>query len=414
MLALGEQPDLVALLQLSCAATMNERVPASDVYRIETAHLVQALKDFESGAVSHGFSESTRFDLLIDGRRRYPPKAIVGLAAQHAIGRVLVPGDFSGGESSAAFRLLWDRGFEIATKPSRVGLLDATFCAVRSADQTFLVVESGGGGRNSDYAAGLEALLDGLAELDAIIVDVWIDSVSTRRLPPEDRRLLPAERVLPLRLREVDSIHGLRLALTSAASRTARADDAKGSGNPNKRLRIEVDLPGELSLHELVARLAGRELALETRQRTFVFTPKAPSQSPDDQMRDAIDATVVTRLHAAMQQCLYKDLVARYGKDRVAAEQVTASGCPADIVVERDYGIEVYEIKTAPEPRDCVRQALGQLLEYGYWPGSPPCLALHVVGPSQLDDDTRGYLGSLHETFKSGVDYICIGSEKQT
>jgi NAD(P)-dependent dehydrogenase (short-subunit alcohol dehydrogenase family) len=37
-----------------------------------------------------------KYDLVFEGHR-YPPKAVVGLAAERLAGRVLDPGDFSGG-----------------------------------------------------------------------------------------------------------------------------------------------------------------------------------------------------------------------------------------------------------------------------------------------------------------------------
>jgi len=61
-------------------------------------HLLQAFADFDAG-VPHAFADSTRFDVLHEGRR-YPPKAIVGLAARHILGAPLQPDDFSGGEGS--------------------------------------------------------------------------------------------------------------------------------------------------------------------------------------------------------------------------------------------------------------------------------------------------------------------------
>jgi hypothetical protein len=63
----------------------------------------------------HAFGPSTFYDLL-EGGRRYPPKAVVGLAARRALGRALRPEEFSGGEESWAFRLLRDRGFSVVRK----------------------------------------------------------------------------------------------------------------------------------------------------------------------------------------------------------------------------------------------------------------------------------------------------------
>jgi 5-methylcytosine-specific restriction protein A len=64
---------------------------------ITAQHVRLALRDFDSKAVEHRFADSTRYDLLIEGRR-YPPNAILGLAGRYVTGQALTPEDFSGGE----------------------------------------------------------------------------------------------------------------------------------------------------------------------------------------------------------------------------------------------------------------------------------------------------------------------------
>lgn len=48
----------------------------------------------------HGFAPTTTYELLWDGRR-YPPKAILGVAYEVATGRHLASSDFEGGKSGA-------------------------------------------------------------------------------------------------------------------------------------------------------------------------------------------------------------------------------------------------------------------------------------------------------------------------
>lgn len=66
-------------------------------------------------AAKHGFTESTDFDLIHDGRR-LPPKAIFGLAAARRIGRPLTPAEFSGDDTAPSFAILRDLGFAIERK----------------------------------------------------------------------------------------------------------------------------------------------------------------------------------------------------------------------------------------------------------------------------------------------------------
>ena len=82
-----------------------------------------------------------------------------------------------------------------------------------------------------------------------------------------------------------------------------------------------------------------------------------------------------------------------------------SAGRRADIIVRLPDGYELFEIKTALAPRDCVREALSQLLEYAYWPGSPDFIALWIVGPSPIDSETQQYLDGLRERFGLPVGY---------
>jgi len=63
----------------------------------------------------HAFADSRDYDVIINDRR-YPPKAIVGLAASAFTGLTFTPADFSGGIKSKCVRLLTDQGFQIVNK----------------------------------------------------------------------------------------------------------------------------------------------------------------------------------------------------------------------------------------------------------------------------------------------------------
>lgn len=68
-------------------------------------------------AAAYGFANSTDFDLVYEGKR-FPPKAILGLAAERVVGRALSADEFSGGETSACFAVLRGLGFDIHRKTS--------------------------------------------------------------------------------------------------------------------------------------------------------------------------------------------------------------------------------------------------------------------------------------------------------
>jgi hypothetical protein len=62
-------------------------------------HVLHALSDLDGGA-EHSFGQATEYELIYEGRRYYP-KAVVGLALRHHLGRVWQPNEFSGGEAPA-------------------------------------------------------------------------------------------------------------------------------------------------------------------------------------------------------------------------------------------------------------------------------------------------------------------------
>lgn len=77
-------------------------------------HIRAAIHDLETG-IPHPFGDSTGYDVLYNGKR-YPPKAVVGLAAGKLTGQSLGPYDFKGGLRSKCFKVLTRCNFSIVTK----------------------------------------------------------------------------------------------------------------------------------------------------------------------------------------------------------------------------------------------------------------------------------------------------------
>lgn len=93
---------------------------AAEAFSSVTREDVQkALSDLDRG-VEHPFGSSSTYDLIYEGRR-YPPKAVIALAAKTHSGVNLVPADFPGGEGTAAFATLRRLGFEVLPKDISTG-----------------------------------------------------------------------------------------------------------------------------------------------------------------------------------------------------------------------------------------------------------------------------------------------------
>jgi hypothetical protein len=87
--------------------------------RVDHDHVLQAIKEYdglgpERFFSEHGFAPTTTYELAWENRR-YPPKAILGVAYEFATGRRLASGDFEGGKSGAV-KVLGQLGFTVQQK----------------------------------------------------------------------------------------------------------------------------------------------------------------------------------------------------------------------------------------------------------------------------------------------------------
>ena len=90
---------------------MPQSIPAG----MTREHVLRALADLEAG-IPHPFGHPTGYE-LVDGDKRYAPKAVIGVACRYSIGRMLQPEEFSGGEAPGQANFVLRRlGFRVAKK----------------------------------------------------------------------------------------------------------------------------------------------------------------------------------------------------------------------------------------------------------------------------------------------------------
>lgn len=112
--------------------------------------------------------------------------------------------------------------------------------------------------------------------------------------------------------------------------------------------------------------------------------------------------------HNRIRDLLFQRLASKHGKDNVGAEQPSGVGTRIDMVVRVKQEYWFYEIKTALTPRICLREAIGQLLEYGLWPGAHLPARYIVVGEGALDDETREYLERIRKRYSLPIEYESV------
>jgi hypothetical protein len=76
-----------------------------------------------------------------------------------------------------------------------------------------------------------------------------------------------------------------------------------------------------------------------------------------------------------------------------------------DLMVRSGTGYEFYEAKAHPTDKRCIRAALGQLLEYSFWPGNQRASRLFVVGEAPLSAEGGQYLALLRKRFRIPIEY---------
>lgn len=140
----------------------------------------------------------------------------------------------------------------------------------------------------------------------------------------------------------------------------------------------------------------------------FTFRPGHQPDRPERRYRtDATRPTgqnEVDLRHSQIQDVLEQELRSELG-NQVASEHPDGIGGRVDLIAQRGDDLEFYEIKVGGSARWCIRQALGQLMEYGFWPGAARPAKLFVVGEPSLDGKAEDYLQSLQEEFKIPIYY---------
>lgn len=108
-------------------------------------------------------------------------------------------------------------------------------------------------------------------------------------------------------------------------------------------------------------------------------------------------------LEEVLTSSLYKQ---EYKKVRVESGRV-------DVKALTHTGVwHFFEVKTDP-PKLCLRNAIGQLMEYAYWPDSERAEKLIVIGSTQPDEKAKRYLQYVRQKFKMSIFYRCLDMEKK-
>lgn len=152
-------------------------------------------------------------------------------------------------------------------------------------------------------------------------------------------------------------------------------------------------------------RMAGSEPAT---RGEWIVRPGLPSNIESSTMTTLERQISIEHRHVALQRALHAQLVSEHGHHAVGVEQPAPGGGIADAIARTANGLILFEIKTAATARGCVREALGQLLDYGCWPGATSPVELCVVGEPALDASTARYIEVLNARFPVPLTYRSV------
>jgi hypothetical protein len=167
--------------------------------------------------------------------------------------------------------------------------------------------------------------------------------------------------------------------------------------------RILDDLDWLIPLYEFVE---GKEKALPVRQTKsgFIFQPGCAIKTFSAKATFRARTSEIDLRHKRIQKALHSYLASQFGAGNVRTE-LSGSGTFVDIAVQKGKKLWYYEVKTSMSVKECIREAMGQLLEYSYWPGSRNAEKLIVVGEEPIDSDSRKYILILKKRFRIPVEY---------
>ena len=104
---------------------------------------------------------------------------------------------------------------------------------------------------------------------------------------------------------------------------------------------------------------------------------------------------------------LYDRLCGESGKDNVGTE-IRVGGKRIDTVVKGDNCYDIYEIKTAANPFDCVTEALGQLMQYAYLYCPNKIEKMVIVGAYETTKEVEQYLSTLRKNHSLQLYYMKV------
>lgn len=124
----------------------------------------------------------------------------------------------------------------------------------------------------------------------------------------------------------------------------------------------------------------------------------------ESRTRNVSYSTTVRNVHNKIQSAFAKHLQKTYPNDIIQTERNYI-----DIVRQSDSALFYYEVKPYSTAYNCIRAAMGQLLDYYHSnPNKKREIHLLVVGSARIKKSDKKFIEFIKENFSISFDYICF------
>jgi hypothetical protein len=162
--------------------------------------------------------------------------------------------------------------------------------------------------------------------------------------------------------------------------------------------------PLELNTHEFMVELWSKFRPQKKKPKgTNASQQDQGEKSTNDQERSGTSSYVAKQTHNIIQNKLRNKLIAEYGESCVACEKNYI-----DLTLTYNDTITLYEVKSDAYAATCIRQALGQIIQYAHRIDATKKIKLYIVGQYPLKSNEIPYLEYIKNNFKIDLDYMNI------
>ena len=137
------------------------------------------------------------------------------------------------------------------------------------------------------------------------------------------------------------------------------------------------------------------------------FVPGLNLKSGNTERVNARETIVVKNLHDELKEKLYLQLSKKYGANNVGTE-VSIGLKKIDLVVKHLEPYDLYEVKTNQDVRICIREAIGQIIDYAFFECKDRIGKMFIIGPNQISKEAVEYLENIRLKHNLPIYYQAI------